>query len=51
MKALRRLWSRLTGALVGHRREADLRDEMQSHIEMQTEDNLRTGMSPADKPT
>jgi len=48
MKALRRLWSRLTGALVGHRREADLRDEMQSHIEMQTEDNLRTGMSPAE---
>ena len=29
----------------GHRREADLRDEMQSHIEMQTDDNVRAGMS------
>jgi len=46
MRALRRIWSRLAGALTGPHREAGLRDEIQSHIEMQTDDNLRAGMSP-----
>jgi predicted permease len=44
MKALRRGWKRLLGSLF--REKSDLADELQSHIEMQTEDNLRAGMLP-----
>ncbi len=46
MKALRRLWSRLFGAFQKRRREREMRDELETHIEMQTEDNLRAGMAP-----
>src|SRR5579862_8470965 len=48
MKPLRRAWNRLLGTVFGHRREADLADEIESHIQMQTEDNLRLGMAPAE---
>lgn len=44
MKALRRGWRRLMGSL--SREKPDLSDELRSHIEMQTEDNLRAGMRP-----
>lgn len=46
MKPVRRMWNRLMGTLLGHRREAEMAREMESHIVMQTEDNLRAGMSP-----
>jgi hypothetical protein len=36
----------LRGALLGRRRESDLDEELESHIQMQTEDNLRRGMPP-----
>ena len=45
MKALRRFTRRLLAGFGGGRREADLAAEMESHIAMQTEDNLRLGMS------
>ena len=44
MKSLRRGWKRLLGSLF--REKSDLSAELQSHIEMQTEDNLRAGMPP-----
>ena len=46
MKGLRRGWNRFLGVLTGRRREAELADEIASHIEMQTEDNVRAGMPP-----
>jgi len=44
MKTLRRGWKRLLGSF--SREESGLSDELQSHIEMQTEDNIRAGMLP-----
>ena len=44
MKRLRRVWRRLLGSF--SREEPGLFDELQSHIEMQTEDNVRAGMLP-----
>ena len=44
VKTLRRAWKRLWGSV--SRENADLADEIESHIEMQTADNLRAGMSP-----
>ncbi|MEP6962371.1 MAG: ABC transporter permease [Acidobacteriota bacterium] len=46
MKDLRRAWNRLLGVLPGHRRESELAAELESHIEMQTDENIRGGMSP-----
>src|SRR5262245_37276544 len=45
MKPLRRLLSRVRGAFAGRRRDADLAVEFEMHVEMQTEDNIRAGMS------
>jgi len=44
MKSLRRGWKRLLGSF--SRENSDMSDELQSHIEMQTEDNVRAGMHP-----
>jgi putative ABC transport system permease protein len=38
--------SRLRGALFGDSRSADLADELEAHLQMQTRDNLRAGMPP-----
>ena len=46
MKALRRGWKRLIGTIAGSRHEPDLADEIETHLQMMTEDNLRAGMSP-----
>src|SRR5512147_563018 len=43
-KNANRKWNRLLGALTGRQREQELSDELQSHIEMQTDDNIRAGM-------
>jgi hypothetical protein len=47
MKPLRRGWRRFLGVLAQRRSERELAAELASHIEMQIEDNLRAGMSPA----
>lgn len=46
MKPIKRGWRRLLGSLFGSRRERELDDEFESHIAMQTEDNVRAGMTP-----
>ena len=46
MKLLRRFWHRLRGTLTGARRDDEFADEIESHLQMQTEDNLRLGMTP-----
>ncbi len=43
MKPLRRAWSRLKAAV---RPEPNLHHELETHLQMQTADNLRAGMSP-----
>lgn len=48
MKTLRRGWSRLIGALIGRRRDKELAQEIETHIALQTDDNIRAGMSPAE---
>ena len=46
MKLLRRFWHRLRGTLTGALRDDEFADEIEAHLQMQTEDNLRLGMSP-----
>ncbi|SFS20784.1 duplicated orphan permease [Granulicella pectinivorans] len=46
MKALRRLIARLTGILPDKHREAELSAELEAHISLATDANLRAGMSP-----
>src|SRR5689334_9585976 len=48
MKFVRRTIQRLSGAWSGGRRDSDLAEELQLHIDMQTEDNVRSGMTPED---
>src|SRR5258708_5634378 len=47
MKPIRRGWRRFQGVFTGWRHERELAEELASHIEMQVEDNLRAGMTPA----
>lgn len=46
MRSLRRACRRLAGCFGNSRRNAELADEIEAHLRMQTEDNLRLGMSP-----
>jgi len=47
MSAVRRALARLAAALRGHgRADDDLRAEMEAHLEMETEENVRRGMHP-----
>ena len=46
MRGLRAWWMRLRGLRRDQRREQEMADEIESHIQMQTEDNQRAGMSP-----
>jgi predicted permease len=46
MKLVRRAIQRLSGAWSGGRRDSDMAEELQLHIDMQTEDNVRSGMTP-----
>ena len=48
MRTLRRGWSRLVGTFSGRRCDHDAAAELESHLQMQMEDNLRLGMSPED---
>jgi predicted permease len=46
IRTLRRTWNRLLGSLSTERRESDLAEELESHIQLLTEDNLRRGVPP-----
>ena len=49
MKALRRFLVRLAGSLTRHRRdETRLREEVEEHLALQTAENVRAGMRPAE---
>ena len=45
MKPLRRGWKRLMGTIAGSRRDAGLSTEIETHLQMLTDDNVRRGMS------
>ena len=46
MKGLRRIWARLKGTFPSERREAELAAELENHLQLQTDDHIRRGMSP-----
>jgi len=46
MKRLRAWMSRLAGLLPNEQRELDLEDEIESHLQMHVDDNIRSGMTP-----
>jgi putative ABC transport system permease protein len=46
MRYLRAALARITGLFTGHRADAELREELESHLEMETAENIRRGMSP-----
>jgi predicted permease len=46
VKPLRRFWHRLRGTLRGAHGDDEFGDEIESHLQMLTEANLRLGMSP-----
>lgn len=48
MKALRTMFKRMAGVFTKDRQDADLREELESHLEMQTADNIRRGMNPTE---
>src|SRR5579863_1871352 len=48
MRFLRRLFIRLTNFATGRRADRRVREEMAEHLALQTEENLRAGMSPAE---
>ncbi|MBV9763359.1 MAG: hypothetical protein JOZ48_00825, partial [Acidobacteriaceae bacterium] len=46
MRTLRGWASRVAGLFTRPRRDKDIADEFQSHLQMQIADNLRSGMTP-----
>jgi putative ABC transport system permease protein len=46
VRPLRRLLSRLQGLSTRRRRERDFDEELQSHVDMHTDDGIRAGLSP-----
>jgi predicted permease len=48
MRALKRLLARLRNSTTNRRGDERLREEIQTHIAMQTEENIRSGMTPAE---
>lgn len=48
MRAMRRLLARVRNFASGSRGDARLREEMEAHLAMQAEENVRAGMSPAE---
>ena len=47
-RTLRVWWSRVSGFVRSGAGEQDFADELQSHIDLQTDDNIRAGMAPDD---
>lgn len=48
MSALRRFLARIRNLVVNRRGDARLREEMEQHLALQTEDNLRSGLPPSE---
>ncbi len=48
MKYLRELVARVAGLFAGRGAEEDARAEMESHVDMETEENIRRGMHPGE---
>jgi macrolide transport system ATP-binding/permease protein len=48
MRGVRAWFIRITSIFTKQRRERDLAEELESHIEMHIEDNLRSGMTPVE---
>src|SRR5262245_25271144 len=48
MRALKRSLARLSALLTWRQQEQRLREELEEHIALSTEDNLRAGLSPAE---
>src|SRR5581483_1457794 len=48
MRGLRRFMARLTGMAVGSRGEQRLAQEVDEHVALRTEENLRAGMTPSE---
>ncbi len=48
LRAMRAFMVRLGGVFAANRRNRELAEEFQSHLEMQIEDNLRAGMTPGE---
>jgi putative ABC transport system permease protein len=46
MRYVRAALARIAGFFTGNRADSDLRDELQSHLDMQTAENVRRGMHP-----
>jgi len=46
MKYLRAALARVTGFFTGHRADDDLREELQAHLDMETDEYIRRGMDP-----
>jgi len=46
MRQLRAALARIAGVFIGQRSDGDLRDELQSHVDMATAENMRRGMHP-----
>ena len=48
MRSLRRFFTRLLNLVTGQSPDARLKEEIEGHIALQTEENLRAGLSPAE---
>jgi putative ABC transport system permease protein len=48
MRYVRAALARIVGLLRGHRLDDDLYEELQSHLEMETAENIRRGMAPVE---
>jgi predicted permease len=48
MRQLRALWIRLCGMIGAHRDQDDFAAELESHVQMHTEDGIRAGLTPAE---
>jgi putative ABC transport system permease protein len=46
MKALWRVWARVTGLFRSNWRDREMAQEFESHLQMHIDDNIRAGMSP-----
>jgi putative ABC transport system permease protein len=46
MRHVRALFARIAGLFTGHRADAELRDELAAHVEMETAELVRRGMDP-----
>ena len=46
MSRIRAALSRIAGVFAGRHADDDVREELQSHVDMQTEENIRRGMHP-----